>query len=53
MTRDQSIPLVVTQEELDMMNVKASAEGISRTELIVRAVRDYGALEDEKHPQNS
>jgi predicted DNA binding CopG/RHH family protein len=41
MKRDKSIPLVVTQEELDMMNVKASAEGISRTEMIVRAVRNW------------
>jgi hypothetical protein len=39
--RDKAIRVVVTQEELDMMNVKSSAERISRTELIVRAVRDY------------
>jgi hypothetical protein len=39
--RDKAIRVVITHEELDMMNVKAVAEGISRTELIVRAVRDY------------
>ena len=39
--RDKAIRVVVTQEELEMMNVKSSAEGISRTELIVRAVRAY------------
>jgi hypothetical protein len=39
--RDQAIRIVITREELDKMNAKAAAEGISRTELIVRAVRDY------------
>ena len=39
--RNKSLRLVVTHEEFDMMNVKAAAEGISRTELIVRAVRRY------------
>ncbi|MDR0654657.1 MAG: hypothetical protein LBG12_15315 [Synergistaceae bacterium] len=40
--RDQAIRVVITREELDMMNAKAASEGISRTELIVRAVRGYG-----------
>jgi hypothetical protein len=43
--RDKAIRVVITREELDMMNAKAAAEGISRTELIVRAVRDYGHTE--------
>jgi hypothetical protein len=33
--------LAVSSEELDMMDTKAAAVGISRTELIVRAVRKY------------
>jgi nitrogen fixation protein FixH len=51
--RDKAIRVVVTEEELDLMNLKAAADGISRTELIVRAVRDYGISQGEKIPQKA
>ena len=39
--RNKRLSLVVAGNELDMMNAKAAAAGISRTELIVRAVEKY------------
>ena len=39
--RDKQIKLTVTHDELAMMNVKAATAGISRTELIVRAVKEF------------
>jgi hypothetical protein len=39
--RKRSLRLTVSNDELDMMDTIAAAECISRTELIVRAVREY------------
>ena len=39
--RNKRMILTVTGEEFGMMNAKAAAAGISRTELIVRAVEKY------------
>ena len=39
--RDKRISLALTQSELDSIDAKAEATGISRAELIVRAVREY------------
>ena len=39
--RNKPLRLTVSIEELNMMDAKATAEGISRTELVVRAVREY------------
>ena len=39
--RDKSLRMTVTQGELDAIDAKAAAENISRTELVVRAIREY------------
>ncbi|MCL2010591.1 MAG: hypothetical protein FWG71_08640 [Synergistaceae bacterium] len=42
--RNKPILLRVTHDELDLMDAKAASEGISRTELVIRAVREYGGV---------
>lgn len=39
--RNRQVKLTITQAELDMMDAKAAETGVSRVELVVRAVRDY------------
>jgi len=39
--RDKSLRLTVTQDELDMIDAKANAKGITRTGLVIRAVSEY------------
>jgi len=39
--RDRVLSLAVSKDEQDMICEKAGEENISRTELIVRAVREY------------
>ena len=41
--RTKSLRLVVAQSELDMIDKKATAANISRTEFVVRAAREYDA----------
>ena len=47
------LPLRITQGELDMIADKAKAAEISRTELIVRAVRDYDTRKEGHHVRTS
>jgi hypothetical protein len=39
--RNKSVYIVITESELAMLDEKSEAEGVSRTELIVRAVKKY------------
>jgi len=39
--RSRSVKVVVSNAELAMMDAKAAAKGISRTELIIKAVQEY------------
>jgi len=39
--RNKNISIAVSRNELSMIDCKAGAEGVSRAELIVRAVREY------------
>ena len=39
--RDKQLRLAVTQAELDAIDEKAKAFKLSRTELIIRAVKEY------------
>jgi len=41
--RNRSLRLAISQEELGLLDAKAGAEGISRVELVIRAVKAYRA----------
>jgi hypothetical protein len=44
--RDKSMRLSISGDELSMIDAKAITDGISRTELIVRAVRVYQSVKN-------